>query len=149
MSEVRDSDQFRPIGWWLKEADRRLEAAFHSGLQAAGLPSRRSWQVLASVARGTATPATLTDQLSGFDSAENVQALIEQLQAQGWLTTDGDRLELTPEGSATYEAAAGAADQIRAKVAAALPDDDYQVLIDLLGRLVAAFPTDRQAAGSP
>jgi hypothetical protein len=40
----------RPIGWWLKEADARIDAAFDRVLE--GFHTvRRSWQVLSSSAR--------------------------------------------------------------------------------------------------
>jgi hypothetical protein len=39
------SDDNKPIGWWLKEVDRLLEASFERILAADGL-TRRQWQAL-------------------------------------------------------------------------------------------------------
>jgi hypothetical protein len=140
-----DASRFRPVGWWLKEADHRLEGAFDRCLQEVGLPSRRAWQVLASVARGPADQAELAAELSSFDSVEDLQLLLRQMQDQDWLLEREGVVELTPAGTEMHQAAAGAVDQIRTQFAEALPGEDYRILIGLLGSLVDAFPSAAQA----
>lgn len=131
---------FRPVGWWLKEADARLESAFDLRLRARGVTSRRGWQVLASAARAPVRRNDLVDDLAAFDSAATVELLIEDLRAEGWLADDAGTLRLTPEGEDLHaELRAGIA-EIRGWVAEALPGDDYRTLVDLLQRLVEAFP---------
>ena len=89
---------FRPIGWWLKEADARLEAAFDLRLRAYGVTSRRGWQVLASAARAPVRRADLVADLSSFDAAATVEQVVDELAAEGWLTDDDGTLRLTPDG---------------------------------------------------
>lgn len=134
-------DRFRPIGWWLKEADARLENAFTARLSQHGL-TRRAWQVLASVARAPATRAGLVDQLSGFDSASQLHQLIDELRGHGWLSDDedGERLRLTASGAELHTVAAAEISQVRSAVSVVLPAEDYRTLVGLLGRLVDAFP---------
>jgi hypothetical protein len=57
----------RPIGWWLKEADKRLDAAFDRRLESRGV-DRRAWQMLASLASRPMTRSELADSLASFDA---------------------------------------------------------------------------------
>jgi hypothetical protein len=133
-------DGYRPIGWWLKEADARLEAAFDLRLQAYGVRSRRGWQVLASAARAPVRRTDLVSDLSTFDPATTVDGLIDELVAEGWLADDGELLRLTPDGKDLHARLAAAIGEIRGWVAEALPGEDYSTLVDLLRRLVDALP---------
>jgi hypothetical protein len=139
MTEDR-REGYRPIGWWLKEADARLEAAFDLRLRAYGVSSRRGWQVLASAARAPVRRTDLVSDLSSFDSAPTIERLVDELEAEGWLTDDAGTLRLTPEGEDLHARLAAGIAEIRGWVAEALPGDDYRTLVDLLRRLVDAFP---------
>lgn len=131
---------YRPIGWWLKEADARLEAAFDVRLRAYGVSSRRGWQVLASAARAPVRRVDLVSDLSSFDSAATVERLADELTDEGWLTDDAGTLRLTPQGEELHATLAAGIAEIRGWVAEALPGEDYPTLVELLRRLVDAFP---------
>ena len=137
---VPQADGFRPIGWWLKEADARLEHAFDVRLRAHGVTSRRGWQVLASVARAPVARAALVSELATFDPAGTVEQLINHLETEGWLAEETGLLRLTSSGEELYAALRAQAVVIRNWVADALPGDDYGTLVDLLRQLVEAFP---------
>ena len=62
------SDDNKPIGWWLKELDRLLEASFEQVLAADGL-TRRQWQALNAAAGPESVASALAPFLSG-DPAE-------------------------------------------------------------------------------
>lgn len=131
---------FRPVGWWLKEADARLEEAFDVRLRAYGIPSRRAWQVLASAARAPIRRTELVAELSTFDSVTTVHALVDGLVDEGWLAEEAGTLGLTAEGEDLHAKLRTSVGEIRSWVADALPGDDYQTLVRLLQRLVEAFP---------
>ena len=134
------SEGYRPIGWWLKEADARLEHAFDVRLRAHGVTSRRGWQVLASVARAPVARSELVGELATFDPAETVEQLISELEQEGWLAEEAGRLRLTSSGEELYAALRGQAVVIRNWVADALPGSDYATLVSLVRQLVEAFP---------
>lgn len=125
----------RPIGWWLKEADARLDAAFDRRLQARGV-DRRAWQVLASLARGPTSRSKLVDSLAAFDRPEVLEGVVGDLTSRGWIEESGGLLRLTREGEREQAALATVVDDIRRQVAAALPQDDYVTLVRLLQRLI-------------
>jgi hypothetical protein len=81
----------RPIGWWLKEADARLDAAFDSSLSAEGI-DRRAWQVLATLARSPTPRADVVASLASFDDPRTVEGVIDRLEQRGWLEESGGAL---------------------------------------------------------
>jgi len=135
------TEGFRPIGWWLKEADARLEHAFDVRLRAHGVTSRRGWQVLASIARAPVARTELVSELANFDPAETVERLITELETEGWVAEEAGLLRLTGSGEELHTALRAQAVVIRNWVADALPGDDYATLVTLLRQLVEAFPT--------
>lgn len=62
----------RPVGWWLKEAGRRIARAFPDALAGTGL-DRRSWQVLTMVAAFPTPRAQVIARLAPFASSEEVE----------------------------------------------------------------------------
>jgi hypothetical protein len=133
-----DSAGARPIGWWLKEADARLDTAFEQALE--GFPTdRRGWQVLSSLARRPSDEADLVEVLAAFDPPPVVHEVLVQLKARGWVTDIGGGLQLTDEGARQHAVFASAVDQVRQRVGAALPREDYMTLVRLLQRLTEAL----------
>lgn len=129
----------RPIGWWLKEADARLDAAFDTVLQSSDV-DRRGWQVLASLSRGPSSRAQLLSALASFDPPVVVEGVIDALRSRGWIQEIADSLELTPMGTDQHAAVAPLVDGVREQVTAALSQEEYGVLVGLLSRLVAGLP---------
>jgi hypothetical protein len=142
------SQASRPLGWWLKEADARIDAAFDRALGARGL-DRRRWQVLATVARGSSTQHDVAAALSRFDSDAEIATIVADLLERGMVRRGGDdQLEITDRGMLAHEQAAREVDVIRTRVATALGHDGYEELIGLLVRLVEAFPDSPSSNGS-
>lgn len=129
----------RPIGWWLKEADARIDAAFDAALESTDI-DRRGWQVLASLSRGPTPRAQLVDALASFDSPVVVESVIADLSSRGWIEDAADSLRLTPAGLHQHAEQAPLVDGVRGLIAAALSQDEYVVLVGLLSRLVDALP---------
>jgi len=137
---VGDEDILRrPIGWWLKEADARLDAALDSSLSGHGV-DRRGWQVLATLARSSSPRAAVVASLAPFDEPAVVEDVIDELERRGWVEEASGALRLTPAGAREQAALAPVVERVRHQVAAALPEDDYLTLVRLLARLVAGLP---------
>ncbi len=125
----------RPVGWWLKEADAALNGAFDAVLEGTGV-DRRGWQVLASLARGPMSRADLVASLAGFDPPAVVGEVIDDAAGRGWVQERDGSLRLTASGEAQQQALAPLVDGVRERVTAALPQDEYVLLVGLLARLV-------------
>ncbi len=128
-------NQRRPLGWWLKEADGLIDAAFDDTLAGCGV-DRRGWQVLASLARRPVGQADLVASLAAFDTADVVDGVVRGLRGRGLVEEADGLLRLTARGAAEQAALAPRVDAVRRKVSAALPPEDYLTLVGLLARLV-------------
>lgn len=129
----------RPIGWWLKEADTRLNVALDAALAGTGV-DRRGWQLLTSLSRQSSRRADLVGTLASFDPPAAIEEILDRLSSRGWIEDSTDVVRLTPTGAAKREALVPLVDGVREQVAAALPGPEYTVLVGLLSRLVEAFP---------
>ena len=131
----------RPIGWWLKEADTQLDAAFDRALQGRNV-DRRRWQVLASLAKNPTPRSELIETLASFDPQAAVDAAIDDLATRGWIDGAAEVLTLTSNGRREHDVLAPLIDNVRQQVTAALPHDDYVTLVRLLQRLVTGLAPD-------
>ncbi len=139
--------QERPVGWWLKEADRQLDAAFDRALEGHG-STRRAWQVLASLARQPQDRSLLVELLAPFGPSEATSTVIGELEGRRLVEEDGGLLHLTAEGVRLHAALSGPVEDVRRQVAASLPGEDYVTLVRLLGRLAAGLRPPDGGAGA-
>ncbi|GAA3261384.1 hypothetical protein ACFO1B_56830 [Dactylosporangium siamense] len=112
----------RPIGYWLRELDRRIEDAFMSTLDARGL-TRRHWQVLNGLGPD--------DPFWGPGERSHPE-VVADLTARGWTTPDG---ALTPGGERARAAIAVDVAMVRRRSAEGIPDEDYLTTVRTLARM--------------
>ena len=62
----------RPIGWWLKEADARIDAGVDQVL-AGQQVGRRDWQMMSTLARSPARRTDIVGSLVAFDEPAEVE----------------------------------------------------------------------------
>ncbi|MFI7060036.1 MarR family winged helix-turn-helix transcriptional regulator [Kribbella sp. NPDC050124] len=121
------SDDNKPIGWWLKEVDRLLEASFEQLLAADGL-TRRQWQAL-NAATG---PEPIAVALAPFlTDPDELSAAVDPLTARGWLL-DGS---LTAAGRAALEGLGVKVQAQRERVTAGITGAEYAATIGVLQKL--------------
>ncbi|WP_433525760.1 MarR family winged helix-turn-helix transcriptional regulator [Nocardia pseudovaccinii] len=125
----------RPIGYWLKELDRRIDARFEDDLAASGL-TRRHWQILNSLAEGPRPAADVRDGLAPFwnDPSEwGVQ--LAQLVDRGDISDDSGTLALTDTGRTTHHQAFTLIGKRRRAMLDGITDDQYVETVRLLERM--------------
>ncbi|NIK55354.1 MarR family winged helix-turn-helix transcriptional regulator [Kribbella shirazensis] len=124
------SDDNKPIGWWLKEVDRRLEASFERLLADDGL-TRRQWQAL----NAAAGPRTIAAELSPFLSGDPAElaAVTTPLVERGWLAGD----TLTAEGERALQALTTKVQAHRRSVTNGITNDEYLAAVGVLRRMAA------------
>ena len=127
----------RPMGFWIKEIDRRIEADFGRLLADEEL-TRRHWQILTTLAQGTTTRADLDAALAPF--AATVRPQLDELIRRGWaaaLTAEPDveAVRLTAAGRVVHDRVAGRVRAFRAHVTDGLSEQDYVTLVTLLERV--------------
>jgi hypothetical protein len=149
----------RPLGYWIKEIDRRIEADFERLLADEAL-TRRHWQVLTTLAELRAgTLPELDAALAPF--TPTVRPQLNELIHRGWAAESpaatgppartlspgraespgpvsgrpGGAIELTVAGRAAHERVAERVRAFRAQVTAGLSEQDYTTLVTLLERV--------------
>ncbi|MFS0910803.1 hypothetical protein AB3M89_03350 [Microbacterium sp. 179-I 3D2 NHS] len=121
----------RPFGFWLKAADRLMAAEFAAAFETERA-TRRDWRMLNAV-DGTVT----TDRPL---HRHKLHSLIER----GWVARDGDGWTLTDEGRAAKERLGTVVDGIRAKVSAAVSDEEMATTLASLEKIARAFGWDEE-----
>lgn len=116
----------KPIGWWLKELDRLLEASFEQVLGADGL-TRRQWQAL----NAAAGPEPIAVALASFVEEGELSATVDPLTARGWLRDE----RLTDAGQAALDGLKTRVQAQRERVTAGITDEEYTATIDVLRRM--------------
>ncbi|MEV4234939.1 hypothetical protein AB0J47_07155 [Nocardia sp. NPDC049737] len=125
----------RPIGYWLKELDRRIDARFADDLAASGL-TRRHWQILNSLAEGPRSATDVRDGLAPFwnDPSEwGVQ--LAQLVDRGDITDDSGTLALTEPGRISHHQAYALIGKRRRAMLDGITDDQYVATVRLLEKM--------------
>ena len=112
----------RPIGYWLRELDRRVEDAFRRTLDGRQL-RRRHWQVLNGLGP--------QDPFWG-PGEPPYEEVVAELAVRGWVTPDGT---LTADGETARAAIAADVVEVRRRAAAGVPDEDYLTTVRTLARM--------------
>ncbi|GIJ46361.1 hypothetical protein Val02_32470 [Virgisporangium aliadipatigenens] len=129
----------RPIGYWLKRLDGRIETAFARVLAGEQL-TRRHWQLLNVVRETPRDAAGIAGALHPFTGVDET---LDGLTRRGWIAgDDAGRYGLTPAGVAGYAAVAEKAHAMRAAMADGVTEDDYRTTLRVLRRM-----TDNLAPG--
>ncbi|MGW4948444.1 MarR family winged helix-turn-helix transcriptional regulator [Actinoplanes sp. NPDC004185] len=129
----------RPLGYWIKEIDRRIEAGF-VGLLADEELTRRHWQILTTLAQADTSRAELDTALAPF--APTVGAQVDDLIRRGWATEaeTGPVLRLTEAGRTAHDRVAGEVRMFRTRVTEGLTEQEYATLVTLLERVAGNLP---------
>jgi len=142
-SVTEQSAERRPIGWWLKTADARIEQAFEDAFEGQSI-TRREWQVLEPVSSTPLPESELLHKLQAFAGAQDA---VDELRRRGLLAKGADGvLTLTDAGQVTHGRAAAGVATVRSADRAALPEDNYATLLRLLADLIDGL--DRTAKSS-
>jgi hypothetical protein len=145
----------KPIGYWLKELDRRIEQALDRALVDEGV-TRRDWQVLNALEIEPAARGEILDKLRPFWGEDSVppDTVLDGLLDRGWALLDANgAYALSPEGDSARAVLLERITQLRAAVADGVTPEQYNTTIDTLARMavnLAALdpPTSQGRAAS-
>jgi DNA-binding MarR family transcriptional regulator len=125
----------RPIGWWVKRLDALLEQVVDRTVAADGL-TRRHWQVLHAVGSSGLEERDLLDALALFGAAAEVDAVIADLTARGWLARTGSGcVAHTAAGRAAHQRLLERITQVRLRVTDGLTAEEYDRTVAALARM--------------
>jgi hypothetical protein len=117
----------RPIGYWLRELDPRLEAAFALLLAGYGV-ERRDWQVL-----GGLGPSDPFWDATGRSYAD----VVASLTARGWTEPDGT---VTPAGASARAEMAAEVATLRRRSMEGVENESYLTTVRTLAAMTSNLP---------
>lgn len=131
----------RPIGFWLTLVDRLITDEFAEALEEHGV-TRRQWELLKVLSRGSASVAQLDSALAPFlaratvetdaeSSAEHLSELIES----GWVDSTASGYELTERGRVAYDKLAEVVELGRDKATDGISPEEYTAMTGTLERI--------------
>jgi DNA-binding MarR family transcriptional regulator len=144
----------RPIGYYLKLLDRRIEERFAADLAGEGI-ARRHWQVLNVLHAGPSGSDALAEALRPFwtESGIPLQAVLDDLADRGAVAREGDANGLTAAGRALRAAVLERVTATRNRLLDGLTAEDYTAVVETLQRMAdnlgGGEAAPHQAAGAP
>jgi hypothetical protein len=129
----------KPIGYWLKELDRRIEQTLDRALAGEGV-TRRDWQVLNALEPEPAARDEVLDKLRPFwgEDAAAPDAVLDGLIDRGWALLDANhRYSLAPEGESARALLLERITQLRTAIADGVTPEQYNTTIDTLARMAS------------
>lgn len=126
----------RPIGFWLKLVDLRIDELFATTLEEHGV-TRRQWQLLGVLDRGGATVDQLDAAVAPFlvTDSETVVEHLTELVESGWVTASPAGYEITARGATAYTRLAEVVATNREKATAGVSDQDYNTVVATLEQI--------------
>lgn len=129
----------KPIGYWLKELDRRIEETLDRTLAGEAV-TRRDWQALNALGPEPLAREAVVETLRPFWGTGAIEPdhVLDGLVTRGWALRDADsRYRLSPEGEAARAGLLERVKELRMAIADGVTPEDYQTTIDTLERMAA------------
>jgi DNA-binding MarR family transcriptional regulator len=125
----------RPIGFWLKLVDSKIDEQFASTLEEHGV-TRRQWQLLNVLSRESASVEALDAAVAPFfvDDESSTEHLAELVDS-GWLTLDATTYTLTERGRGAFERLSEVVATQRTLMTEGLTPQQYEDTIAVLERM--------------
>jgi DNA-binding MarR family transcriptional regulator len=133
----------RPIGYWLKNLDRLIDARFERQLGDAGL-SRRQWQLINLLEDGPRSVPELHTELEPFlqDAPDDLQDALSGLVGRGWADSQDEIVALTEIGQAQFGLVTAMVAELRQTLMIGISAEEYQATTEVLIRMAANLEFD-------
>jgi len=141
-SEPHFPSSNRPIGFWIKAADKALDDAIDT-IHAAEDIARRGWQVMNTVARmEPVAPEAIVETFAPMANRPQILGEIEKLENDGLIGLAECRYRLTGEGRELHARLEARQAAFRRRAMANIDEDDHAAAIRCLERIVANLSPD-------
>ncbi|CAG1011996.1 hypothetical protein RHIZO_04163 [Rhizobiaceae bacterium] len=130
----------RPIGYWIKAADRALDGAIDALHARAGI-NRPGWQLLNAVWQsGDGVPiSSLREEFAPIMTVADFDDRLEMLERAGMVSVEHAVLCLTGNGMARHAAMDADQKALRRRIMTNISPDDYAVALKVLREICAAL----------
>ena len=132
----------KPIGYWLKEADKSISAKVNKNLEQYDL-TRFHWQVLNTVyEKESITKGVIFDLLSNFFDASQLSDFLNDFIHKNWMTQVEDPalgttvIQMTAEGKQAFTEILSAQQKTRMQLFQGVTKEEYETTIKVLKQLI-------------
>ena len=126
-----------PIGYWIKQADELLTRGIddiHSSFRI----TRTGWQILNSISeKEFIMKVDLTNLMKPFADANNIKDILTKFKAEHLVNEEEQKLTLTDKGIELHKTCFEQQKIFRQKVMSGISEQDYQIAILTLQKIVA------------
>ncbi|MHA4812337.1 hypothetical protein ACX0G9_29855 [Flavitalea flava] len=127
---------FKPIGWYLKEADALITRFFNSSLENSGI-TRSHWQVIKTIAdEGRLNKKEYYRRVNRFLTEQELEHILFSLLERGWLLLDKEDYFFTNTGKIEFERVETIQNQNREKMLAGTKPNDYYTTLTFLSLVI-------------
>ena len=127
----------RPVDFWLKLVDKLINEHFSRTLEEHGV-TRRQWEVMNLLSRGSASYEELAEVLAPFRTELEATTLTEdlaELVESGWLAGQEDVYQLTDRGRTSYQRLEPVLRSTNERIARGVSTEDYSTTLEVLERM--------------
>lgn len=127
----------RPIGYWLKAADRAITARVDAVQRAEGV-TRLEWQVLNTIFEaGRCSPEQIVATLHMFLDRPTLDTLLTGFRDRGWLQGDtGGEIALSEAGRQAHARILARQQEVRQQLMRGISAEEYTTVVRVLQRIV-------------
>lgn len=146
MAASTSAEPERPIGYWLKAADRAITARVDAAQRADGV-TRLEWQVLNTISEGPhRSPDEIVAALHMFVDGPTLDTVLGALRDRGWIVADtSGRIGLSEAGRQAHARILARQQDVRQELMRGISAEEYATVLRVLKRIVANLG-DRGAA---
>jgi len=131
----------KPIGYWLKEADKAISAKVNQNLRKFNL-TRSHWQVFNTVVeKGETTKTEIIQLLHNFFDSAKLDQLIHDFVQRKWMATTNDSdeivIRITEEGKTAYSEILATQQKTRMQLVEGITKEEHATTIRVLKQIVA------------
>ena len=127
----------RPVDFWLRLLDRLINEHFGMILDEHGV-TRRQWEVMNLLSRGSASHDELAEALAPFHGEVQAKTLTDELaelEDSGWLLRREQVYELTERGQTSYQRLEPVLRATDEEIARGISTEDYATMLVVLERM--------------
>jgi hypothetical protein len=127
---------FKPIGWYLKEADALITQNFNASLESQGL-TRFHWQVLKTISDyGLLSKKGYYLKVNRFITEPELENILLSLLDRGWLSHTGEDFYFTETGKGEFALIEDIQERNREKMLAGTNPEDYYLTLAFLNQVI-------------
>lgn len=127
----------KPIGWYLKEADKRITAFLEDEFSDLSI-SRYQWMIMQRIATaGSIDTWQYFQELKAHITVQQYGEIIQSMTERGWISVSGeDQRVFTAAGEEAYQQIGQLLQERNARMLHGISEEEYKLMLSVLNRII-------------